>query len=216
MASLLWKANSLISARLVHRVATMTPRPLVLCGPSGAGKSTLLKLLLDEYGPHFGFSVSHTTRSPRPGEEHGKHYFFVSRSEMEKAISGGEFIEHAVFSGNMYGTSKKAVKDVLASGRICILDIDTQGVMQVKNTDLKPHYVFIKPPSLEDLEKRLRARGTETEESLAKRLNTAQRELEYGAVPGNFDKIIVNDVVDKAYSELREFILPDIEEKGKE
>ncbi|KAK7085738.1 guanylate kinase [Halocaridina rubra] len=190
----------------------MTIRPLVLCGPSGAGKSTLLKKLLEEYGPHFGFSVSHTTRSSRPGEEHGKHYYFVSKEEMQTSVDNGEFIEHAVYSGNMYGTSKKAVDDVLNSGRICILDIDMQGVMQVKNSVLQPYYLFIKPPSLEDLETRLRARGTETEESLTKRLETAKKELEYG-VEENFDKIIVNDSVDEAYSELKEFILPMLDSK---
>lgn len=214
MTSLLRKANSLLFHRLVHTI--MTPRPLVLCGPSGSGKSTLLKMLLAEYGPNFGFSVSHTTRSPRPGEEHGKHYFFVSRDDMNQAINNGDFIEHAEFSGNMYGTSKNAVQAVLDSGRSCILDIDTQGVRQVKNTDLKPIYVFIKTPSIEDLEKRLRGRGTETEESLNKRLNTAKGELEYGATEGNFDKTIINDVSEKAYSELKEFILPLVEGKTTE
>ncbi|XP_071552826.1 guanylate kinase isoform X2 [Panulirus ornatus] len=214
MASLLWKINRIIGFRLAHTLHKMTPRPLVLCGPSGAGKSTLLKKLLEEFGPHFGFSVSHTTRLPRPGEEHGKHYYFVTREEMEEAISKGEFIEHAEYSANLYGTSKKAVDDVLSSGRICILDIDTQGVIQVKNTDLQAQLVFIKPPSLEELKKRLEARGTETEESLAKRLNTAEKELEYGAVEGNFHKIIVNDVVEDAYQELKDFMLPVLKEKN--
>lgn len=191
----------------------MTPRPLVLCGPSGAGKSTLLKKLLDDYGPKFGFSVSHTTRSSRQGEKHGKDYYFVSKEEMQKGIDNGEFIEHAVYSGNMYGTSKKAVNDVSSSGRICILDIDVQGVIQVKKSDLQPFYLFIKPPSLQVLESRLRARGTETEESISKRLGIAKKELEYGAVEGNFDKIIVNDNVDEAYKQLREFILPVIDSK---
>ncbi|XP_042206353.1 guanylate kinase-like isoform X2 [Homarus americanus] len=190
----------------------MTPRPLVLCGPSGVGKSTLQKKLLEEFGPHFGFSVSHTTRSPREGEEHGKHYYFVTRQEMQEAIDKGEFIEHAEYSGNLYGTSKKAVHNVLGNGRICILDIDTQGVMQVKKTDLQAQFVFIRPPSIEDLVKRLQARGTETEESLNKRLTTAKKELEYGAVKGNFDKVIINDNVEEAYQELRDFMLPAVNE----
>ncbi|CAL4113526.1 unnamed protein product, partial [Meganyctiphanes norvegica] len=113
--------------------------------------------------------------------------------------------------GNFYGTSKKAVQDVLDSGKICILDIDMQGVIQIKATDMNPNCVFIKPPSWEDLEKRLRGRGTESEESLAKRLNTAKKELEWGETPGTFSKIIVNDDVEIAYGELKKFMLPGIQ-----
>ena len=142
------------------------PRPLVLCGPSGSGKSTLMKKLMAEFGEYFGFSVSHTTRQPRPGEEDGKDYHYVTRETMLDLVGKGEFIENAEFSGNMYGTSKKAVEEVLARGRICILDIDVQGVKAVKKTDLSPLLVFMQPPSLEVLEQRLRDRGTETEESL--------------------------------------------------
>ncbi|XP_050695660.1 guanylate kinase-like isoform X1 [Eriocheir sinensis] len=203
-----------LGIRLLHSVK-MIPRPLVLCGPSGAGKSTLMKKLVDEFGPYFGFSVSHTTRSPRLGEEHGKHYYFVAWEEMEKAISNQEFIEHAKYSGNLYGTSKKAVKDVLSNGKICILDIDLQGVKQVKKTDLQAQYIFIRPPSLEHLRERLLGRGTETEESLKRRLDTAKEEMVYGEQESNFDRVIINDDLDRAYQELREFIQPTIEEMKK-
>lgn len=194
----------------------MLPRPLVLCGPSGAGKSTLMKKLFDEFGAHLGFSVSHTTRSPRAGEEHGKHYYFVSWDEMKDAINNKEFIEHANYSGNLYGTSKKAVNDVLSNGKICILDIDLQGVLQVKETDLQAQYVFVRPPSIEHLRERLVARGTETEESLKKRLDTAKKEMAYGEQESNFDKIIVNDNLEQAYHELREFVEPTIKQMVKE
>ncbi|XP_050695661.1 guanylate kinase-like isoform X2 [Eriocheir sinensis] len=214
MASLLWNVKSTLGIRLLHSVK-MIPRPLVLCGPSGAGKSTLMKKLVDEFGPYFGFSVSHTTRSPRLGEEHGKHYYFVAWEEMEKAISNQEFIEHAKYSGNLYGTSKKAVKDVLSNGKICILDIDLQGVKQVKKTDLQAQYIFIRPPSLEHLRERLLGRGTETEESLKRRLDTAKEEMVYGEQESNFDRVIINDDLDRAYQELREFIQPTIEEMKK-
>jgi len=187
------------------------PYPLVLCGPSGSGKSTVLKKLLAEYEDCFGFSVSHTTRNPRPGEEDGKDYHFVSRDQMKDLVEKGHFIEHAEFSGNMYGTSKIAVQHVLKQGKICILDIDVQGVKSVKQTDLKPKYVFIKPPSLEVLEQRLRDRKTETEESLNKRLSAAAKELEYGETDGNFDIIIVNDQVENAYHALKQFVLPDLD-----
>ena len=133
-------------------------------------------------------------------------------------------------SGNMYGTSKSSVEDVLNSGKICILDIDVQGVKAVKTTDLTPLFVFIKPPSLETLEQRLRDRGTETEESLrlsnklqyaqtiqknqlhfSKRLGAAAAEMEYGEEDGNFDIVIVNDNLETAYIELRDFVMPQLE-----
>jgi guanylate kinase len=182
-------------------------RPFVFCGPSGSGKSTLLKRLMTEYPDSFAFSVSHTTRKPRPGELNGREYHFVEKDEMNKAISNGEFLEHAQFSGNMYGTSRKAVEDVLKSGRICALDVDVQGVINLKKTQLDPIFCFIKPPSLEDLETRLKARGTETDESLRKRLETAERELEYERMSKDaFDHVIVNDDLEKCYETLKQIL----------
>ncbi|XP_023334034.1 guanylate kinase-like [Eurytemora carolleeae] len=182
------------------------PSPLVLCGPSGVGKSTLLKKMLEKYAKHFGFSVSHTTRKPREGEENGKAYHFVTKEAMEAAISQGEFIEHAVFAGNMYGTSKAAVETVRNKGLICILDIDLQGVMSIKKTDLNPKYIFIKPPSITELETRLKARGTETEVSLQRRLEAAKTDLEYAEKPGYFDLVITNDDLNAAYDSLEKYI----------
>ncbi|XP_028016279.1 guanylate kinase isoform X3 [Eptesicus fuscus] len=189
------------------------PRPVVLSGPSGAGKSTLLKRLLQEHGSIFGFSVSHTTRDPRPGEENGKDYYFVTREVMQRDIAAGDFIEHAEFSGNLYGTSKAAVRVVQAMNRICVLDVDLQGVRNLKKTDLRPIYIFVQPPSLEVLapqEQRLRQRNTETEESLAKRLVAAQADMESSKEPGLFDLIIVNDNLDKAYWSLKEALSEEI------
>ena len=123
------------------------------------------------------------------------------------AIDNGEFIEYTQFSGNYYGTSKKSVQDVQNKGRICILDVEIEGVKNLKKTDLNPRFVFVKPPSIEALEVRLRSRGTETEESLMKRLTQAKQELAYGEVPGNFDVVLVNDDVEEAYLNLRNFIL---------
>uniref|UniRef100_A0A8C6WTJ7 Guanylate kinase n=1 Tax=Neogobius melanostomus TaxID=47308 RepID=A0A8C6WTJ7_9GOBI len=186
------------------------PRPVVLSGPSGAGKSTLLKKLMKEFDSVFGFSVSHTTRKPRPGEVNGKDYHYVTREAMQAAIDNGEFIESAVFSGNMYGTSKAAVQAVQAKNLICILDIDMQGVRNIKKTDLNPIYISIQPPSLEVLEKRLRDRKTESEESLQKRLLAAKVDMEYGKEPGMFDVIIVNNELDVAYGQLKEALLEEI------
>ncbi|XP_058409827.1 guanylate kinase isoform X1 [Diceros bicornis minor] len=186
------------------------PRPVVLSGPSGAGKSTLLKRLLQEHGSIFGFSVSHTTRDPRPGEENGKDYHFVTREVMQRDIAAGDFIEHAEFSGNLYGTSKAAVRAVQAMNRICVLDVDLQGVRNIKKTDLRPIYISVQPPSLEVLEQRLRQRDTETEESLAKRLAAAQADMESSKEPGLFDLVIVNNSLDEAYRALREALSEEI------
>lgn len=186
------------------------PRPVVLSGPSGAGKSTLLKKLMKEFDSVFGFSVSHTTRKPRPGEVNGKDYHYVTREVMQAGIDNDEFIESAVFSGNMYGTSKAAVQDVQAKNLICILDIDMQGVRNIKRTNLNPIYISIQPPSKEILEKRLRDRKTESEESLQKRLRAAEVDMEYSKEPGMFDVVIVNDNLDIAYGQLKETLLEEI------
>jgi len=188
-------------------------RPLVLCGPSGSGKSTLVKKLMEEYPNRFGFSTSHTTRKPRPGEEDGVHYHFTDRETMEKAILNGEFIENAIFSGNMYGTSKAAIQEVADQGLTVILDIDVQGVKQVKASSLDPFFVFIKPPSLDILKNRLLARGTETEESLAARLSFVKSELDYGT-PDNFHLIVINDNLEHAYQQLRDFVAKEVLNKN--
>lgn len=182
-------------------------RPICFCGPSGSGKSTLLNRLMSEFPQLFAFSVSHTTRKPRVGEVNGKNYHFVEREHMLEQISKNEFLEHMEFSGNIYGTSKKSITDVLSSGRICALDVDIKGVISMKQTNLNPIYFFIKPPCMETLEHRLRSRGTETEESLKMRLDTAKRELEYVmAEVDTFHYIIVNDDLDMAYELLKKHL----------
>ncbi|CAL8316347.1 unnamed protein product [Gadus morhua 'NCC'] len=191
------------------------PRPVVLSGPSGAGKSTLLKKLMKEYDGVFGFSVSHTTRQPRPGEENGKDYHYVTKDAMQTAVANGEFIESAVFSGNMYGTSKAAVQAVRAKNLICILDIDMQGVRNIKKTDLNAIYVSIQAPSMDILEKRLRDRKTESEESLQKRLHAAHVEVEFSKEEGMFDVCIVNDVLEDAYGKLKAVLLEEINQVKK-
>ncbi|XP_054374891.1 guanylate kinase isoform X10 [Pongo pygmaeus] len=184
------------------------PRPVVLSGPSGAGKSTLLKRLFQEHSGIFGFSVSrlsaryHKEPEARRGER--------QREVMQRDIAAGDFIEHAEFSGNLYGTSKAAVQAVQAMNRICVLDVDLQGVRNIKATDLRPIYISVQPPSLHVLEQRLRRRNTETEESLAKRLAAAQADMESSKEPGLFDVVIVNDSLDQAYAELKEALSEEI------
>nr|XP_025844482.1 guanylate kinase isoform X5 [Vulpes vulpes] len=159
-----------------------------------------------------GCSFLDTTRDPRPGEENGKDYYFVTREVMQRDIAAGDFIEHAEFSGNLYGTSKAAVRAVQAMNRICVLDVDLQGVRNIKKTDLRPIYIFVQPPSLDVLvgEQRLRQRNTETEESLAKRLAAAQVDMESSKEQGLFDLVIINDNLEKAYRALEEALSEEI------
>ncbi|XP_075877713.1 guanylate kinase isoform X4 [Nelusetta ayraudi] len=193
-----------------HMSAMAGPKPVVLTGPSGAGKSTLLKKLMKEFDNVFGFSVSHTTRNPRPGEANGRDYHYVTREAMQSGIDSGDFIEHAEFSGNMYGTSKAAVQAVQARNLICILDIDMQGVRSIKKTDLNPIYISIQPPSMEVLEERLRERKTESEENLLKRLNAAHVDMKFSQEPGLFDAVIVNDNLEDAYEQLKSSLIEEI------
>ena len=186
------------------------PKLLVLAGPSGTGKSTLLKRLFTEYPDLFGFSVSHTTRDPRSGEEHGQHYYFTNWESMKRDIDEGKFIEHAIYSGNHYGTSIQAVMSVLEQGKVCVLDIDMQGVKAIKgHKTLAPRsfYLFIMPPSLEVLEERLRSRNSETDESIERRMIIAKKEIAYADIPGTYDCIIVNDDLDHTYEEFKEVAL---------
>ncbi|CAN0031982.1 unnamed protein product, partial [Discosporangium mesarthrocarpum] len=160
--------------------------PVVIAGPSGVGKGTIIRRFMESFPDKFGFSCSHTTRGIREGEEDGVHYHFTNREAMEEAIGRGEFIEHAeargFVHGNLYGTSVAAVKDVAGKGKVCVLDIDMQGVRSVKKSFLspKPLYVFVAPPSLEVLEHRLRERGTEDEEAIQRRLDNSKMEVDYG------------------------------------
>lgn len=176
--------------------------PLILCGPSGVGKGTLLNRLRQEYGHAIALSVSHTTRDPRDGEKDGFHYHFTDHESMQADIEQGRFIEFAHVHGNIYGTSVQSVKDVSSTGKICILEIDIQGVKTVKKTTLKPFCVYVAPPSPEALEKRLRDRATETPEALSTRLENAREEMAWLEAPGNADVKIVNDDLEAAYQEL--------------
>ncbi|KFG60170.1 guanylate kinase family protein, partial [Toxoplasma gondii RUB] len=151
----------------------------------------------------FGFSISHTSRQPRPGETHGKEYFFCSREEFEKLKKEGHFVESAEFSGNCYGTSFAAVDNVRRGERICLLEIDMAGVLQIQSTPLaqEANFVFIQPPSIEELKARLRGRRTENEEHIAKRLAAAQRELAL-AKETHFDFYLTNDNLEDAWQKL--------------
>ncbi|XP_015070867.1 guanylate kinase 2 isoform X2 [Solanum pennellii] len=181
-------------------------KPIVISGPSGVGKGTLISELMKEFPSMFGFSVSHTTRAPREKEQNGFHYHFSDSSVMEREIKDGKFLEFASVHGNLYGTSVEAVEVVADAGKRCILDIDVQGARSVRASSLEAIFIFISPPSFEELEKRLRARATETEEQIQKRLRNARAELEQGKSSGLFDHILVNDDLESCYENLKNIL----------
>ncbi|KAH7125731.1 guanylate kinase [Dendryphion nanum] len=189
---------------------TSGPTPIVISGPSGSGKSTILTRLFKEYPSKFGFSISHTTRAPRAGEQNGREYHFVTPETFASLVESSSFVEHATFSGNSYGTSIAAISAIAEQNKTCILDIEMEGVKQVANhpTFPRPKFLFLAPPSLEVLEERLRGRGTDGEDAVRKRLEQARREMEWarsGEAP--HDRVVVNEDLEKAYGEVREFVL---------
>lgn len=177
----------------------------VFSGPSGVGKGTLKAKLFEEFADQIAYSVSATTRGPREGEVDGKDYFFISRQEFKRRVKNNEFLEHAEFAGNCYGTPRVYVEKLLDSGMNVVLEIDVQGALQVMKSMPECVSVFILPPSFEELEHRLRGRGTETEEKVRERLETAKRELPYAP---QYDYQIVNGGdIEAAYQSLRDVFL---------
>ncbi len=162
---------------------------VVLSGFSGSGKGTLVKRLLEEYD-NYALSISMTTRMPRPGEEHGKSYFFVTQEEFKSTIARDGLLEYAQYCDNFYGTPKAYVEEQLANGKDVILEIEVQGALQIKEKFPETLLLFVTPPSAEVLRERLAGRGTETEEVINKRMRRAAEESESMSL---YDNIIVND-----------------------
>ena len=167
---------------------------LVVSGPSGAGKGTICQILREQL-PDLGYSISVTTRQPRVGEVDGKSYFFKTVPEVQEMITKGELLEYAEVYGNYYGTPRKYVMDLLQSGHDVLLEIDIQGALQIKERFPEGVFVFIVPPSLDELSARIYKRGTDSEEVIKRRMASAASELTYAA---KYDYIIVNDIATKA------------------
>lgn len=171
---------------------------VVISGPSGAGKDTVLARLEHLRGSLY-YSVSATTREPRPDETDGKSYFFLTRGEFEHLIDTGKMLEYAEYNGNYYGTPMQAVAEKLEEGRDVILKIEVQGAMQVKHRFPDALLIFLLPPSMKELERRLRGRGTETEQEIESRLAIARREI---TDAGEYDFVVVNELAQSAAEDI--------------
>jgi guanylate kinase len=176
---------------------------IVFAAPSGTGKSTIAKAILEAF-PNISFSVSATTRPIREGEQNGREYYFISKSEFEEKLQRGEFIEYSKHFDNYYGTLKSVAEHALSSGKHLLLDLDVHGSMAVKKLyGPRALLIFIKPPSLEVLRSRLMSRRTETPEAIQRRLERAEYELSFC---NQFDAVVVNDSLQKAIDEVKSLI----------
>lgn len=175
---------------------------IVISGPSGAGKGTIIEKILN-IDPKIKFSISSTTRQKRPEEKEGLHYFFIKKEIFLKMIDENEFLEWAKVHDEYYGTSKAYVNSILEKGFDCVLDIDTQGAMQIQNQKVDAVFIFITAPSIEELEKRLIKRGTEPPEKIKKRLNQAENEMNF---IDKYNYCITNDNLDSAVKEVKNII----------
>ncbi|HVY24070.1 MAG TPA: guanylate kinase [Steroidobacteraceae bacterium] len=174
----------------------------VVAAPSGAGKTSLVRALLAQE-PGVRFSISYTTRKQRPNEQHERDYFFVDKASFEKMVADGEFLEHAQVFDNYYGTSRSQVEKLLAQGANVILEIDWQGAQQIRRVMPACKSIFILPPSREELERRLRGRGTDDETVIQRRLRDAVSDMSHW---NEFDYVVVNNDFEKALSELKAIV----------
>lgn len=176
---------------------------IVISGPSGAGKGTICKALLEKRDDLY-ISVSATTRSPRKGEVDGVNYHFFTKDQFKEGIKNGDFLEYAEVYGNYYGTPKSGVQELLDSGKNVILEIDIQGALKVKETMEDGVFIFILPPSMEELKSRIIGRGSETEESLMTRFKSAYQEINYVS---KYNYAVINDTVDAAVNKIEGILL---------
>jgi guanylate kinase len=182
----------------------------VITGPSGVGKGTLIAGLLERI-PELELSVSATTRPPREGEVDGRDYHFLDPAEFDRRVAEGEFLEHATYSGNRYGTLCREVEKCLQSGKSLVLEIEVQGARQVRDAMAESVQVFLKPPSVEALRRRLEGRGTDDPEAIDRRLETAREELD---AESEFAYVVVNDDVERAAAELERIVRRELDSDG--
>ncbi|HIK33938.1 MAG TPA: guanylate kinase [Oscillatoriales cyanobacterium M59_W2019_021] len=183
---------------------------IVFTGPSGVGKGTLLRALCQRH-PELCVSISATTRSPRPGEMDGTHYYFVDRPKFDRMVADGELLEWAEFAGNCYGTPRAAVERQVSQGQFVILEIELQGARQVRQNCPEARTIFILPPSFDELERRLRDRASDSEEAISRRLNIAKAEI---AAAREFDIQIVNDDFETALAQLERAVFSTADGNG--
>ncbi len=189
----------------------MTPKVVILSAPSGGGKTAVTKALLERYPDRFGYSVSATTRKPRPGEQEGKAYHFISREEFERRAEAGEFLEWAQYAGELYGTLKREVEDTLKRGLNVLLDIEVKGARQVRSVYVDSSItVFLIPPTAGELLKRLRERKTESASEIARRVRIAVEEIQIARQDIRsaivYDHVVVNDDLDLAVNRIIEIV----------
>jgi guanylate kinase len=182
--------------------ASAAGRLFLITGPSGVGKGTLVSALLQRH-PQIWLSVSATTRAPRSGEQEGEHYFFLDRAAFDAKVAQAGLLEWAEFAGNCYGTPREPVEQHLAAGRPVLLEIELEGARQVRQSFPSGFQIFIKPPSFEELERRIRGRGTDSDEAISRRLERARVEL---AAEAEFDAVLVNDDLDHALAQLEQLM----------
>lgn len=176
--------------------------PFVVSAPSGTGKTTVCRAIV-ESDPRIQFSVSHTTRTPRPGEQEGVHYHFVSREGFSELVNSGGFVEHAEYAGNRYGTSWDAIDAPLKRGHDLLLEVEVQGARQLRDRRTDARFVFLLPPTMDELERRLRGRDTDSEVAVRARLAAVEREL---AAVHLFDYAVINEDVDATIEAVQEII----------
>lgn len=188
---------------------SMNKKLFVISGCSGVGKGTVLKEFMARNSKDFMLSVSCTTRKPRPGEVDGVNYFFLTPEDFQDCIKKDKFLEYAQFAGNFYGTKQKYINQKFEEGMNIILEIETQGALQVKKKMPEAVLIFIAPPSIEELEHRLRGRHTEDEETIQKRLNLVKTELERSK---QYDYVVVNDDLERAIAEVESITKKELEQ----
>jgi len=182
-------------------------KPIVISGPSAVGKGTLIRMLLKEFPNIFALSVSYTTRKARPGETHGKDYYFIEKAEFEKMIEENKFVEHCTVHGNLYGTAQEEINRIAREHKICIIEIEVNGAQKISKSAVEANYMFIYPPTVNSLKERILGRGTETQAAIELRMKNALGELDYADNSVLYRYRLVNDDLMLSYNRFKEMMM---------